>query len=162
MPRVITRDQVKTALGISGSTYDTQIDAQLPYIDAKVKSITRNNWNKRIVGSTTSGSTYIEVTDYHYGGYDYILDWLEVGQQITGDGMASGAYITDIWPDGTTTDDNAPQIEISANATATDSAATLFLGFPIQYHDIVAKGVWYLISGTSTTLPSNPASSKSM
>lgn len=159
---IITLAQVKEQLGISSSDYDSAITAKLPYIDAKVKSITNNNWNKRIFGSTTSGSAYIEVSDYQNTGYDYILDWLEVGQQITGTGIDTGAYVSDIWPEGTATSDNAPQIEISSNATATNSGADLFLGFPIQFHDIVANGVWYLINGTSTTLPTNPATSESM
>jgi len=163
--QIITREQVKTQLGIAtiDTTYDDAIDAKLPIIDAKVKAITRNNWNKRIVGATTNADTFIEVADYPGTGcYDYILDWLTIGAQISGDGMPTGAYIVDIWPDGTTSSDNRPQIEISANATATDSSAALFLGFPISYFDIVAKGVWFLIQGTSTTLPVNPAQSQRM
>lgn len=167
MPRIITRDQVKTQLGITSAIYDSQIDAKLPIIDAKVKTITQRRWNDRIVGNITSGSAYVEIysydTDVYYTDYyDDLIDYVMVGQQITGTGIPSGAYITDIWAKGTASNDTYPQIELDQNATATTAGEDLFLGFPITYHDIVAKGVQWLINQTNTRITDNTWSSKSM
>lgn len=163
---IITREQVKTQLGITVSSSDADIDAKLPIINAKVKAITRRNWNDRIVGNITTGSKYIEVHSYGSSGYDQyyddLADYILPGQQITGTGIPTGAYIQDIYPKGTATSDVYPQIEIDQNATATTNGEDLFLGFPITYHDIVAKGVWYLIGRTSTTIDDSTWASKNV
>ena len=168
MPRVITREQVKTQLGITDVILDSQIDAKLPIIDAKVKAITGRSWNDRIIGNITDGSTYVEVFSYGYTQprgrqyYDNLVDYIEVGQQISGEGMVSDAYIVDVWKLGTLTSDVYPQIELDQAATETKNGATLFLGFPIAYHDIVAKGVQWLINNTNQTITDNTWTRKSM
>jgi len=166
---IITLAQVKTQLGIAVADYDAAITAQIPFIEAKVKSITRKNWNDLIYGNIVTDSDFIlvfrDVNDSltQQGiGYDYILDYIEAGAQVTGTGISTGAYIADIFPDGTSTSDNAPQIQISSNATETTTGLKIFLGFPIQYFDVVSKGIWYQIAGLSTTLPGNPVSAKRM
>lgn len=162
---IITLAQVKTQLGLSDTTYDAQITAKLPIIDSKVKLITKNNWNKRIYGDTTDASANITLyEDYTLSvkNYGYILEWVLPGSQITGTGIPTGAYITDIYAEGTEDNENYPMVTISDNCTATASGIEMYLGFPIGYHDIVAKGIWFLIDGTSTTLPTNSATSESM
>ncbi len=45
--KVITLDKTKELLGITDNTQDATISAKIPYIDAKVKQITKNdscNW----------------------------------------------------------------------------------------------------------------------
>ena len=162
MPRVISREQVKLHLGITDISYDPKIDAKLPFIDSKVKQITRRNWNDRVIGRTVNGSNLVTVTEYDNGGYDYIMDMVEVGMQLTGEGIPADSYITDIYPKGTANNDQYPLIELNNNVTASANDAAIFLGFPIAYHDIVAKGVWFLIGGTSTTNPSRTVVSKSI
>lgn len=162
---IITLAQVKELLGITGSTYDAQITAKIPYIDSKVKLITNNTWNKRIYGDIENGSANITVyEDYtlQTKAYGYILDWIDAGMQLTGTGIPTGAYIIDIYPEGTEDNENYPMITISDNCTADTDGLEIFLGFPIGHLDTVAKGVWYLIQGTSTTLPTSSVKSESM
>lgn len=162
---IITLAQTKELLGITASTYDASITAKIPYIDSKVKLITNNTWNKRIYGDIADGSANITVyEDYtlQTKAYGYILDWIEPGMQLTGTGIPTGAYILDIYPEGTEDNENYPMITISGNCTADTDGLEIFLGFPIGYLDIVAKGIWYLIQGTSTTLPTNSTTSERM
>lgn len=169
---IITRDQVKTQLGLSDSTYDTQIDAKLPMIDAKVKIITGRKFNAQFTGTLDNGGNTISALSSKEQVYplgvgnpwtqDHGAELLEVGDMVTGDGIPTGAYITDIYmhdKDGFT----APLITVSETLTAGGSVEFV-AGFNIGYHDIVAKGVWYLIEGTtnSTAGMSAGVSSKSI
>ena len=171
---IITLAQVKTFLGISNTTYDAQITAMIPYVEAKVKQITRNNWNELIFGNTTVDNPYILVypaynVDLGYQPYQFderikdVLDSLIPGQQVTGTGVASGAYITDIYANGIPGSLTfEPAIQMSDNCTATGTTVEIYLGFPIGYLDIVAKGVWFMIGGLTTILPKNSLSGRSM
>lgn len=162
---IITLAQTKELLGISTNDYDSAITAKIPYIDSKVKLITRNNWNKLVYGDIEDGSANITIyEDYtlQERSYGYILDLLYPGAQVTGTGIPTGAYIIDIFAEGTEDNDNYPMITISDNCTADTDGLEIYLGFPIGYLDIVAKGIWYLIDKTSTTLPTNPVASKRM
>lgn len=161
---VITLAQTKELLGLNDTTYDAQITAKIPYIDSKVKLITRNNWNKRVYGDITDGSDYITLyEDYTLSSksYGYILDFLNPGAQIYGTGIPTGAYIVNIYSEGTEDNENYPLVQINDNCTADTTGLEIFLGFPIGYLDIVAKGIWYLIGNTSTTLPGRTLASRS-
>jgi len=106
--QVITLAQVKTQLGIGDTTYDTAITALLPTIDAKVKLITKNNYSFRFVADTTvddtSATAYAlyDTTDRNGSGINNpyvsksVYNSLEVGQELEGDDIATGAYITDL------------------------------------------------------------------
>ena len=52
MAYVITRDQVKTYLGISDSSYDTEIDRYIPVVDARLKQICRYDFYDLVIGNT--------------------------------------------------------------------------------------------------------------
>lgn len=166
--QIITRDQVKTQLGITDSSYDAEIDAKLPIIDAKVKLICRNNFELRFAADMTD----TEITLSAYSLYDRMdLDGsgimnpnivkdisksLEVGMEIEGTNIPTGAYIKNIYKSGTVDLNNTVQdlvyIEISDAVTATASGVIATGGFNIAHHPTVAKGVWYLIGTTSTTI----------
>lgn len=180
---VITRDKVKELLGITTSDYDAQIDAKIPYIDAKVKQITRNKWDYKFVGSPELDSNKLYVYEYipypqsaaerNVSGinnsaiYSDVSEALEVGQLITGVGIPADTYIQNIVKQGTdsntvdTTDYQQVYIELSANATASGVNIELTAGINIAYQDIIAKGIWYLIDSTSTTLPKSGLASRS-
>lgn len=161
---IITLAQTKALLGLSDTEYDAQISAMIPFIDAKVKLITRNNWNKRIYGDITDGSDYITVyEDYTLSNksYGYILDWIQAGSQIYGTGIPTGVYIVDIFNEGTEDNENYPLVQINDDCTANTTGLEIFIGFPIAYLDVVAKGIWFMIGGTSTNLPGNTLASRS-
>lgn len=179
--QIITRDQVKAQLGITDSTYDTQIDAKLPIIDAKVKLICKNNFNYRFGGDMTNTSTTITAYSLTYNSvfaqpnysginnqyiYSDVSSDLEIGMQIEGDNIPTGAYITNITKarniettSGFISD--VSYIEISDAVTATESGVTITGGFNIAHHPVVAEGVWWLIGETSTTICANDWISRS-
>ena len=188
--QVITLARTKELLGISDTSQDAAITAKIPFIDAKVKLITRNNYNFKFGGDTTLGSKFLSVyelvsdfyTNYVY--YDYlpgrsvsginnpfiytdISESLEPGQLIEGEGIPADAYIVDITSSGTSvtisgTDYHVTYIELSAAATATQAGVLLTGGISIGYQDTIAKGIQYLINETSTALPETGIASESI
>jgi hypothetical protein len=170
--RVITRDQVKAQLGILDTSLDTQIDSKLPIIDAKVKQISNSRFNFQVNATLTSGSDIATISSLSLptSTWKYTLDdieeYLMVGDQIEGDGIPAESYISELYYNGSYvtlggTQYTIPAIKLSANATET-GIKELFLGINIGYHDIIAKGVQYLITGTSQSLPQNRLKSKSL
>lgn len=169
---VITLEQVKAQLGLSDTTYDAQITAKIPYIDSTVKMITRNNYNYLIAGDMTLDSNIVSVysllpsDEYDYPNFSGINNQfikadvskvLEVGQQITGDNIPDGTYITNITSNGgsieiSNVEYNVVYIELSGNATASETGVLLTLGINIAFHPIIAKGIWYQIGNTSTDI----------
>jgi hypothetical protein len=168
--RVITRDQVKAQLGILDNSLDTQIDAKLPIIDAKVKQISGNNFNMQISATLISGSKIATITSVNNSINQYTLEdiqeFVNVADQIEGDGITAESYIEELYYNGSYvtlsgTQYTVPAIKINQVATL-DGLQELFIGINIGYHDIIAKGVQYLITGTSTALPQNRLKSKSL
>lgn len=177
--RVITREQVKTQLGILDTSLDTQIDSKLSIIDAKVKMITNNKYNMQVTTQLISGSNMATISSinnknlywgksYNNNGYaiEDLGDYLQIGDQIEGDGIPSSTYIEELYFNGQYVTVSGkqyvvPAIKLSANATE-NGLQEIFLGINIGYHDIIAKGVQYLITGTSQSLPQNKLKSKSL
>lgn len=156
---MITLAQVKELLGIEETTYDVQIAAKIPYVVQKVKAITRKNWNDLIYGDITEGSPYVPVYLTNKN-YDDALDYILPGSQVTGEGIPEGAYVEEVYPYGRSITNMYQQIKLSTNATASGNGIYLYMGLPIGYLDIVAKGIWYLISNTSTALPAAGVTSR--
>jgi hypothetical protein len=97
--------------------------------------------------------------------YSDISESLSPGQLITGDNIPADSYITEITTNGGTltvsgTEYYVTYITISANATATATGSILTGGISIGYQDIIAKGVQYLMTGTSTALPGTGIASR--
>jgi hypothetical protein len=170
--RVITRDQVKAQLGITDSSLDAQIDAKLPIIDVKVKQITNNRFNYQITAGLTTGSDIATIsslslptTNWRWT-LDDIEEYISIGDQIEGDGVPIESYVSELYYNGSYATISGTQYTIPAiklNVVATESGIKeLFLGINIGYHDIIAKGVQYLITGTSQSLPQNRLKSKSL
>lgn len=186
--RVITRSKAKELLGIADTSKDTLIDAKIPYIDAKVKQITKNRYNMMIYGTVVQDSQYVSVNSiivddstgfYRRGSgkyqsginnpfyYEDLGEYLEIGQLLEGTGIAAETYIEEIFYDGNSVSRDSvsyetPVIKMSAVATSDSTDSQIFTGISIAYQDIIAKGIQYLINGTSTTLPTNSLSSKSI
>lgn len=170
--RVITRDQVKAQLGITDSSLDASIDLKLPIIDAKVKQISNNKFNFQINANLTSGSDIATIsslglpTSNWRWKFDDIEEYIYIGDQIEGDGIPADSYISELYYNGSYVTLNniqytVPAIKLSANAIE-GGIKELFVGINIGYHDIIAKGVQYLITGTSQSLPQNRLKSKSL
>jgi len=168
--QVITLSKTKELLGLSVTTYDAEITAKIPYVDSVVKQITNNIWNWQIDGNTTDGSPYIEIGSIrNYAGCqpDDIYEYIEIGMLAEGENIPSGAYVSEIYTPLSLpitlggAEYTTPVIKLSGNATADETAALIYLGIPIGYQVIIAKGIWYMIQQTSTTLPEVGISSRS-
>jgi len=168
--RVITRDQVKAQLGILDNSLDTQIDSKLPIIDAKGKQITRNKFNMQISAQLTTGSAMAEVSTINnlniQTQIEDITEYIMTGDQLEGDGIDTDTSIEDMYYNGSTVTISGTQYTIPAiklsNVATESGIKDIFVGINIGYHDIIAKGVQFLITGTSTSLPQNRLKSKSL
>jgi len=147
---IITREQVKTYLGITVPDYDAQIDLYLPIIDSKVKQITGHRWNDFFYGNT-KGNEYIEIVDFKG-------ETLEAGAQISGQGIADGSYIVEVYTEAPPIEVGAesysvPLIQLNQATTSTKNSEQIFIGFPIAYLPLVAKAVWWMIDQQNTNAP---------
>jgi hypothetical protein len=151
--KVITLAEVKQYSGIKDSCYDIDIERYLPIIDAKVKQITGNRFNYRIIIELTSGAAgavvgSVESTRRPYLHED-LEDYLEIGTKITGTGIPDGTYIEEVFYNLPESDilslQEVPRITLSQNATADVAGGAAYLGVNIAYLDIIAQGVMWLI-----------------
>ena len=165
---IITMAQVKEQLGITDATYDAKITAKLPIIDAKVKMICNHQFNTRFVADMTADSDSVlayplyRAKDAYPSGINNnnikrdITEWLEPGMQIEGDNLPSGTYIQSWYKSGSVDSVygayEAVYVTLSENATATEEGVIVTGGISIGYHDVISKGVMWLINGTSTTI----------
>lgn len=175
---VITLEQVKAQLGITGPTYDAQITAKLPIIDAKVKAICKNNFNLRFAADLTSGETectayplYKTRDNYPSGINNYaitrdISKSLEVGMQVEGDNIPSGAYIESFYKSGSTDILGTvyDMVYLTLSEAATDDGEGVYItgGISIAYLDVIAKGVQWMINKTSQSIDDSNWSSRSV
>lgn len=160
---IIDLATVKQYLSLTDSTYDAQIALYIPDVDALVKEYTSLRYNDYFTCSTVSGSATISVGSigntfftselslnapvisnvYAYSRVSYDLsDYFKQGDYVSGAGIPTGAYITDV-------DKLNKQITINDVATATGSI-TAVKGFNRMYNSIVANLVWYKITNAST------------
>lgn len=177
---IITREQIKTYLGIADTSQDAAIDAILPALEAKVKEITRREWNLQL-RANIDGTQYVEVrsigsdpfTDSFLSsswsvGKDWQLDtigeYLKTGQQVEGTGIPAGAYITGVYDRRVAVGSityTAPVVKLSASATATGTI-DFTVGFNIAYHRTVAKLAIWMINDQSVETPSAQVQSKTL
>lgn len=175
--QVISLSQVKAQLGIVDTASDTAITAKLPIIDAKVKQICNNTFNYRFAADMTSGEATINayalfnLGDAYPSGinnYTVVRDVsksLEIGMQVEGTNIPSGTYVANFYKSGSLdirgVETELVYVELSEEVTDDGSGIILTGGISIAYHDVIAKGVQWLINGTSTTVEDNTWSSKS-
>ncbi|MCP4985408.1 MAG: hypothetical protein GY928_04845 [Colwellia sp.] len=181
--KVITLDQVKAQLGITDTSLDVKITAKIPIIDAKVKQITNNRFNMQISAQMTTGSNIVTLATSNRYPYNYsnsigvktnrtlysiddLEEYVMTGDQLSGDGVPTETYIEETYYNGSyvtinNTQYQVPAIQMSNVATET-GLKEMFIGINIGYLDIIAKGVQYLITGTSQSLPQNRLKSKSL
>ena len=168
---IITRDKVKTYLGIADTSLDTQIDLYIPLVDSITRQIIGGDFESYVVAKTVDTSNEIIITAIEYQtirtgndfpdvrfrsghGRDnaginqpYIIDetasFFTSGQRIEGTGIVSDSYITAV-------DKYSNTLTINANATASGEI-TAQVGFPIGLEPMVAKMVQWMIDQTNQT-----------
>jgi len=177
---IITVDQIKTFLGLTDATHDTQLTAILPVVDAKVKEITRRNWTLQLK-ATIDGTVNAEIrtvgADPFLDAYpatsrsvgvnwsvDSVHEHLHAGDSITGDGIPDDTYITNVYSIRRTAGGrtySAPSIELS-NAATLWKDVDVVVGFNRSYFPIVAKLAWWMVQDQSTDTPSGSVASESV
>lgn len=163
--KVITRNQVKTALGITDSSLDSKIDSLLPVISSKVYKITKNRYNAPLLASVVSGSKILNVHESPiYFKKDRIVEeYMIPGQMVAGPGIDVDAYIDEVYYSGEVELEGstwfAPVAVLSHSATETKTT-DFFLGIEIAYHSIIAKALYWMMENQSVTLPSQSLKSK--
>jgi hypothetical protein len=177
---IITREQVKTYLGITNTAEDDAIDAILPVVDAKVKEITRRNWTLQLK-ATIDGTANAEIrtvgTDPFLDAYpatsrsvgvnwsvDSVHEHIHAGDSITGDGIPDDTYVTNVYSIRRTAGGrtySAPSIELS-NAATLWKDVDVVVGFNRAYFPIVAKLAWWMVNAQNQQLPSASVASESV
>lgn len=179
---IITRDKVKTYLGISDTSLDAQIDLYIPLVDSITRQIIGGDFESYVVAKTVDASDQVIVTAIEYktirsgnyfpdvkfrNGYErdnaginqpYVIDetasFFTSGQRIEGTGIVADSYITAV-------DKYSNTLTISANATASGEI-TAQIGFPIGLEPMVAKMVQWMIDQTNQTTNLKSVDSKTI
>jgi len=127
---LITLATVKTHLGLSATTYDTQITAMIPIVSSDVRRILNNNFDKYVLSISTEDSTSIELNEYY-----------PVGQVLQGTGIPDDTYLTDF----------NPVTEVyTMSAAATSDGTYVYPTVLISQFPTIAKMIFYRLS-TATT-----------
>lgn len=178
--QVITLDQVKTYLGITDGTHDAALTAVLPTVDAKVKEITRRNWNMQLSGNMNS-TKFMEVrwlgADPFTGSQaspsrsvgvhwspDDIGDYVSVGAEVKGSGIPDSTFVEEVYTTRVVVSGVtyvAPVVELNNAATLIGTRDIVF-GFNRAYQPIVAKLAWWMVQDQSTDTPAGSVASKSL
>lgn len=157
--KVIDLATTKALLGLTDTTYDTQITAQIPIIDAKVKQICRHNFNTLLSVEMVDGSLYVKLLD---SASEWMDNELMTGTMLEGAGITTGTYVDEVYKDGYNIDTiGAPYFQLSVVATEDASLAYIYAGINKAYQSIIAKGIWWLIDNTSTNIVATDWTSRS-
>jgi hypothetical protein len=178
---IITLTQAKTYLGITDTASDAAITAMLPIVDAKVKQITGRTWSQRVALDIATGETEALIKPLDTAtvrltrsgnanvgnryNMDIMTEFVQVGQSITGSGVATDTYIADVIQDDYNVLDRQYEeyryIELSAEATDTASIVAT-IGINIAYLPLIAKLAWWMVDQQNTDMPDSGIASRTM
>ena len=137
---MISLSKVKELLGITTTTYDTQITALLPIVKADVKRILNHNFHERIWATIVEGES-----DFVYAQRP-LDNPIEFGRVIEGIGIPDDTYITDY---------DSDEDVAYCNNSFNDSTDRIYTSISIAQWQAIAKMVWFRIQGTSTKMKEN-------
>ena len=138
---MISLATVKTALGLTDSTYDAKITATIPQAEAKYREIAGYDFNAYMSVTYASGSTTITMGSNIYK--------LSYGDIVTGTGIPAETYITAV-------DKRNNRVTISEQTT--DASDHMYVTTNIAYIPTIARMVWFMIGEQSTTIEKDVAS----
>ena len=142
---MITLAIVKSMLGISDTTYDTQINVFLPIVQSDVRRIINNRFDEKIDCTFASGATHISgLLTYldPYKEYLHLDNRLEVGRVITHANIPEGTYITAY--------DHETGIA-TISETTTGAGSYIYTSVLIAQWQAIARMIWYRISKATTS-----------
>lgn len=161
--KVITLETTKALLGITDTSQDDAINAQLPLMDATVKQICGNNFNLQVYGKFISGSKTVQVYDTGYNCRKQINTWpspeldaltrdLNTGTLIEGEAITPVGRIDEVFYEGNSRENiTVPSFHLNTPAIASGDLY-FYAGINIAYQKIIAKGIWYNIGQVSQVI----------
>lgn len=147
---VITLEEVKEILGIETGDYDTKITAKLPIIDAKFRDITGYRPNCMYLNFEKDSDIAVLLNYNHYP---------KIGDKLGVYGYISDNYINGVQIGSVVYSD---RVKISQVATETKKNIFISVDGNISYDDVLARGVWWLVSKDQKTVTSNDWKSRNI
>ena len=145
MLNLISKATVKTQLGISVITYDSEITAMIPIVSSDVRRILNNSFAKYYLAVFESGETDIDfgvINQIYYESGEYYPPVFEVGQVVQHANLPDDTYLEDMDPvTGIYT----------LSAAATDDGDYVVPTVKISQWPTISKMIWYRISKQTTT-----------
>ena len=140
--------QVKSQLGISNTTYDSDIASMLPIVSADVRRILNDSLSKYQSAEYSAGSAALKAYDgsinatlAKYGHIPVDYAPLSMGDVIVGSGIPDDTYVISYdWESGNYT--------MSSNATGSGSYVVKTIN--INQWPAISKMIWYRIDKKNT------------
>jgi hypothetical protein len=123
----MSASMVKTMLGITDSTYDSQISIQLPVVSMDIRKYLNKTFQKHIFSDFDAGDTEVTLGDAR----------LEIGTVLQGDGIPDDTYIASY---------DYESGKYTLSTAVTDSADVVYPTISINQWSPVARMVLYKIS----------------
>lgn len=159
---LISLETVKTQLGITDNSYDTQITNLIPMISCDIRRILNRNYDRYFFCSYANNSnefipTYYQNTyrtNNHFGGLpldrygstrDLVINFpeIKIGDVLQGKGLSVDTYITGYNPE--------TSAYLLSNNTS-ESGTRLFPTINISMWRTISQMIWYRITSNAQTL----------
>jgi len=150
---MITLSQVKSYLGITGTTYDAQISLMIPIVEADVRRILNHSFHEKVYATITSGSADITLYSAYGINVKPVDHPIEVGRVIDSICFSEGTYVTAF---------DEETLVATLSTTAIASGTYLFTSIDIGMWFTLSKMVWFKISKLNTNNDWEKVQSKTM
>jgi len=138
---LITLATVKTNLGISDTSYDAAITAQIPIVSNDVRRILNNNFDKAYIAAFDDSGTNIDFGIINNDIYQK-QDRFRLGQIVTHPNLPDETYLTDF---------NPLTGYYTLSATPTDTGDYVIPTIEISQQLTISRMIWYRIDNLSTS-----------
>ncbi len=142
---LISLAMVKILLGITGSTYDDNINIMIPLVSADVREILNDQYNVKQAGVITSGSTELSFTTLpvFYPNTVYTIPLYKMGQVLYHPNLPDDTYITEFDEENSV---------YTLNQAATGDGDYFYPTINIRQWMAIAKMIFYRTGKMSTTI----------
>ncbi|MCP4585643.1 hypothetical protein [Pseudoalteromonas sp.] len=133
---LISLSTVKTQLGISDGTYDSEITAMIPIVSSDVRRILGTNYDCYMSAYITISEATINLSTYN------LEPALPMGQVIYNPNIPDDTYLQSYDPDTG---------EYTMSSTATDTDYYIYPTVLVTQWPAISKMIWYRIDKQSTS-----------
>jgi hypothetical protein len=144
----LTLSIVKNELGITATTWDTEITERIPFAEAKFRQVAGYQFNYIALVWYTSGKADIRVYIEPNGE----LDFFNYGDIVLSADFADGTHVLQNYKIPSTSDAGFYDIKLSSNATDDSDAngSEMVVSYNISNYSVLSQIVWYMIDQQST------------